>query len=136
MLPLEAAIQTLYGQTTAVTAVLGPTLWGGRAPEGTSMPFAVYAAVAAPLSQTYSSKFSLVVMQFAAYGPDRDAVGAAFYAWITALDSITVLSLTAGSNFDVLRLDDPTPTLIPDVDERSTDVWRWSCRYRFAVRNP
>ena len=134
MLALQTAIQSAFTASADLAAAFPGGLWTGIAPAGTAMPYAVMTTVAAPRSATYGGGWTEPRLQFAAFGVDHDAAGAAMGTLTGLLDG-ALLTLAAGQLFDALRLDEPTDAAMPPGGDGRT-AWRWLTTYRFAVREP
>ena len=134
MIPLQTAIQAAFAASAPLAAAFPGGLWADQAPENTAMPYLVRTTVAAPLSSGYGGRRYAdgVVVDFAAYGDDHDAVGAAMGV-LTAVFDDAILPLSAGQMFDARRLSDPADRLLPP-DGSGQDVWRWMTSYRFAIQ--
>ena len=134
MTTIQTAIRAAFTASAPLTAAFPGGLWLGEAPEGTAMPYVVQTTVAAPLTSGYGGRRYAdgVVIDFAAYGDDHDAVGAAMDT-LTGVFDDALLPLATGTMFDTRRTAGPADQLMPP-DGNGQDVWQWRASYRFAVQ--
>ena len=133
MTPLLTAIKSAFAGNSTLTAAWTGGLFANRAPETAAMPYLVYFVQAATTTTSYGQKAQdTVVIRFVGTGVGLLATGQNMEL-LDAAFANTILSLSSGQNFNVMRMTPPTPSMLAGVDKDGNEIWNWSSAYTYSV---